>query len=83
MYKKIKQIIICFQVLVPKEPELMGKYIKVIVKTAKKHCLLAEIINKPSIFKDRLQRRINIIYLVWPVFALLICILAKIIWLLV
>lgn len=67
----------------PKEQELMGKYIKVIVKTAKKHCLIAEIINKPTILKDILQKRVNNLYSIWPVFALFICILARIIWLLV
>lgn len=70
-----------FQVLVPKEPKLMGKSIKVIIKSAKKHCLIAEIIHKPITFNDKLG--INYFYSIWPVFALLICILARIIWFLV
>lgn len=66
----------------PKEPELMGKCVKVIVKSAKKHCLIAEIVKKPRIFKNTLQG-INNINSIWPVFALLLCILARVIWLLV
>lgn len=66
----------------PKQPGLMGKRIKVIVKSAKKHCLIAEMISKPTIFQDKLQD-INNIYSIWPVFALLVCILARIIWLFV
>lgn len=60
----------------------MGKCIKVIVKSAKKHCLIAEIIHYPITFNGKLQG-INYIYSIWPVFALLICILARIIWFLV
>ncbi|CAI6369258.1 unnamed protein product [Macrosiphum euphorbiae] len=70
------------QVLVAKEPELMGKCIKVIVKSAKKHCLIAEMVDKPRIFKHNLQK-INDMYSIWPVFALLVCVLARILWLLV
>lgn len=70
------------QVLVRKEPELMGKCIKVIVKSAKKHCLIAEMVDKPRIIKNNLQR-INDMYSIWPVFALLVCVLARILWLLV
>jgi len=66
---------------VPKESDLMGKCVKVIIKSAKKHCLIAEIIKKPRIFKNPLQ--INNIYSIWSIFALLICILARIIWLLI
>lgn len=65
-----------------KEPELMGKFIKVVVKSAKKHCLIAEIVDKPRIFKNNLQR-INDMYSIWPVFALLVCVLARILWLFV
>lgn len=65
-----------------KEPELMGKCIKVIVKSAKKHCLIAEIVDKPRIFKNKIQE-INDIYSIWPVFALLVCVLARILWLFV
>jgi len=60
----------------------MGKYVKVIVKSTKKHCLIAEIIKKPRIFKIKLQE-VNNIHSIWPVFALFICILARVIWLLV
>lgn len=66
----------------PKQPGVMGKRVKVIVKSAKKHCLIAEIISKPIIFQNKLQD-INHIYSIWPVFALLVCILARIIWLFV
>lgn len=59
---------------------LMGKRVKVIVKSAKKHCLIAEIIKKPTNFNDKFQR-INRIYSLWPVFVL-ICVLARLIWLL-
>jgi len=61
---------------------LMGTHIKVLLKTAKKHCLIAEMVNKPNIFNDKLLG-INSIYSIWPVFALLICVLARLIWLLV
>lgn len=60
----------------------MGKRIKVIVKSAKKHCLIAEIVHKQIIYKDKFQR-INDIFSIWPVFALLLCILARVIWILV
>lgn len=65
----------------PKELGLMGKRIKVIVKSAKKHCLIANIVKKPTNFNDKL-RGINSIYSLWPVFVLLICVLARLIWLL-
>jgi hypothetical protein len=56
---------------------------KVIVKSAKKHCLIAEKVHQPTkVFKDKLQR-INNIYSAWPVFALIICVVARILWLLV
>lgn len=69
-----------FQILIPKESGLMGKRVKVIVKSAKKHCLIAEIVKRPTNFNDKLQG-INSFYSLWPIFVL-ICVLARLIWLL-
>lgn len=66
----------------PKQPGLMGVRVKVVVKAAKKHCLIAEVVNKPNINNEKLLR-VNSIHSIWPVFALLICVLARLIWLLV
>lgn len=66
----------------PKKPDLMGKCIKVMVKSAKKHCLIAEIMNSPAMLKDTLQG-IDYIYSKWPIFALIVCILARVLWLLI
>ncbi|XP_050436726.1 threonylcarbamoyladenosine tRNA methylthiotransferase [Adelges cooleyi] len=69
------------QVLIANRPELMGKFVTVIVRSAKKHCLIADTVQDQTVLKKKNDLNAKL-HFIWPVFALIFCILARLFWML-